>query len=77
MLVPATGAPLAIIPEIGRAIIEKTWIKQIRSWPSPRPEDEGTSLVVVANPTCPGASASLATFAYPHDLVLPINHADT
>ncbi|PDQ22553.1 peptidase [Mesorhizobium sanjuanii] len=48
VLVPATGAPLAIIPEIGRAIIEKTWIKEIRSWSSPRPEDEGTSLVVAA-----------------------------
>ncbi|RUU75194.1 MULTISPECIES: Xaa-Pro peptidase family protein [unclassified Mesorhizobium] len=48
VLVPAIGAPLAIIPEIGRAIIEKTWITEIRSWPSPRPEDEGTSLVVAA-----------------------------
>ncbi|RUW75053.1 MULTISPECIES: Xaa-Pro peptidase family protein [unclassified Mesorhizobium] len=48
VLIPATGAPLAIIPEIGRAIIEKTWVKEIRSWPSPRPEDEGTSLVVEA-----------------------------
>jgi Xaa-Pro dipeptidase len=48
VLVPATGTPLAIIPEIGRAIVEKTWIKEIRSWPSPRPEDEGTSLVVSA-----------------------------
>ncbi|MGX9146296.1 M24 family metallopeptidase [Mesorhizobium sp. 128a] len=48
VLVPATGAPLAIIPEIGRAIIQKTWITEIRSWPSPRPEDEGTSLVVTA-----------------------------
>ncbi|MGX7877115.1 M24 family metallopeptidase [Mesorhizobium sp. ORM6] len=48
VVVPATGNPLAIIPEIGRAVIEKTWIKEIRSWPSPRPEDEGTSLVVAA-----------------------------
>ncbi|MER8628056.1 aminopeptidase P family N-terminal domain-containing protein, partial [Mesorhizobium sp. M1143] len=48
VLVPAAGAPLAIIPEIGRAIIETTWIEEIRSWPSPRPEDEGTSLVIAA-----------------------------
>ncbi|MER9020778.1 Xaa-Pro peptidase family protein [Mesorhizobium sp. M0898] len=48
VLVPAAGDPIAIIPEIGRAIIEQTWMKEIRSWPSPRPEDEGTSLVVSA-----------------------------
>ncbi|TIS96796.1 MAG: aminopeptidase P family protein, partial [Mesorhizobium sp.] len=40
--------PTAIIPEIGRAIVESTWITKIISWPSPRPEDEGTSLLVQA-----------------------------
>ncbi len=48
VLVPSAGNPVAIIPEIGRAIIEQTWIEDIRSWPSPRPEDEGTSLVISA-----------------------------
>ncbi|MER9939277.1 Xaa-Pro peptidase family protein [Mesorhizobium sp. M0088] len=48
VLVPAEGDPIAIIPEIGRAIMETTWVKNIRSWPSPRPEDEGTSLLVEA-----------------------------
>ncbi|RWE20822.1 MAG: aminopeptidase P family protein [Mesorhizobium sp.] len=48
VLMPARGEPIAIIPEIGRSFIEQSWVKQIRSWPSPRPEDEGTSLVVSA-----------------------------
>ncbi|MER9064872.1 Xaa-Pro peptidase family protein [Mesorhizobium sp. M0698] len=48
VLVPAEGDPTAIIPEIGHSIMETTWVKELRSWPSPRPEDEGTSLLVNA-----------------------------
>lgn len=48
VLVRAEGDPIAIIPEIGRSIMETLWVKEIRSWPSPRPEDDGTSLVIQA-----------------------------
>lgn len=48
VLVPAEGEPIAIIPEFGRAIVEKMWVTEIRSWTSPRPEDEGTSLLLQA-----------------------------
>ena len=47
-LVPASGTPIAIIPEIGQAGMKTTWIEKILCWPSPRPEDDGVSLLVGA-----------------------------
>ncbi|WP_299179284.1 Xaa-Pro peptidase family protein [uncultured Neptuniibacter sp.] len=45
LVVPATGRPIAVVPEIGVAGFEETWIEDVRSWPSPRPEDDGISLL--------------------------------
>ena len=45
LVVPATGKPIAVVPEIGVAGFEDTWINDVRSWPSPRPEDDGISLL--------------------------------
>jgi len=53
LIVPAKGDPLAIVPAIGEELIRETWIRTIESWPSPRPQDEGTSLVVRALNTLP------------------------
>lgn len=53
LIVPATGEPLAIVPAIGEELIRETWIKMIECWPSPRPHDEGTSLVLRALNTLP------------------------
>ncbi len=44
LVVPATGRPIAVVPEIGVAGFEQTWIEDVRSWPSPRPQDDGISL---------------------------------
>ncbi len=46
LVIPAEGKPIAIIPEIGVSGMAQTWIDDIRSWPSPRPEDDGMSLLV-------------------------------
>jgi len=46
LVLPAQGKPLAVIPEIGVSGMEQTWVEDIRSWPSPRPEDDGVSLLV-------------------------------
>lgn len=46
LLVPREGSPVAVIPEIGVPLMERTWIEEIRSWPSPTPDDEGVSLLV-------------------------------
>ncbi|WP_193171148.1 M24 family metallopeptidase [Nisaea nitritireducens] len=45
LLVPRSGKPVAVIPSIGAAAMERTWIDDIRTWPSPCPEDEGLSLL--------------------------------
>lgn len=45
LVVPLTGKPVAIIPEIGAPEMAQTWIENIRTWPAPRPEDDGLSLL--------------------------------
>jgi len=45
LVVPAEGKPVAVVPEIGVAGFESTWIDDVRSWPAPRPEDDGISLL--------------------------------
>ncbi|WP_320825770.1 Xaa-Pro peptidase family protein [Reinekea sp.] len=45
LVVPASGKPIAVVPEIGVAGFEQTWIEDVRSWPSPRPLDDGVSLL--------------------------------
>ncbi len=45
LIVPAAGKPVAVIPSIGLALMRKTFVDDIRSWPAPRPEDDGVSLL--------------------------------
>ncbi len=45
LVLPAEGAPVAVIPEIGAPELARTWVKDIRAWPAPRPEDDGVSLL--------------------------------
>ena len=45
LIIPAAGEPIAVIPEIGRSGMAGTWISQIHSWPAPRADDEGVSLL--------------------------------
>lgn len=46
LFVPATGKPIAIIPEIGAELMRQTWIDDIRTWSAPAPDDDGISLLV-------------------------------
>ncbi len=48
LLVPLRARPIAIIPEIGAASMRGTWVEDIRTWPSPVPEDDGISLLLAA-----------------------------
>ena len=43
VVVPKTGKPVAVIPAIGAECMGRTWLDDIRTWPSPRPADEGLS----------------------------------
>ncbi|MEP3246393.1 MAG: Xaa-Pro peptidase family protein [Sneathiella sp.] len=45
LIIPATGMPIAVIPEIGAEVMQRTWIEDIRAWRSPDPEDDGISLL--------------------------------
>ncbi len=46
LVIPLSGKPIAVIPEIGRACMSNTWIKDIRTWDAPNPEDDGVSLLI-------------------------------
>ena len=45
LFVPQTGKPIAIIPEIGQALMKQSWIEDIRCWSAPTPDDDGISLL--------------------------------
>ena len=45
LFIPASGKPIAVIPEIGAALMRQTWIEDIRSWSAPAPQDDGISLL--------------------------------
>lgn len=45
VVLPAEGKPIAVVPEIGADGMAATWIDDVRAWPAPRPEDDGTSLL--------------------------------
>ena len=45
LIVPREGELIAVIPEIGRAGMESTWVNDIRTWASPCPEDDGITLL--------------------------------
>lgn len=48
LVVPARGRPVAVIPEIGADLMARTWIDDIRVWPSPAASDDGVSLLAGA-----------------------------
>ena len=48
LIVPREGELITVIPEIGRAGMESTWVNDIRTWASPCPEDDGITLLAQA-----------------------------
>ncbi|NCX59014.1 MAG: aminopeptidase P family protein [Rhodobacteraceae bacterium] len=45
LIIPQSGKPIAVIPSIGEALMSKTWVEDIRTWPSPDLTDDGISLL--------------------------------
>jgi len=45
IVIPREGQPIGVVPTIGGAALETTWITDIRTWPAPRPQDDGVSLL--------------------------------
>lgn len=45
LFVPESGKPIAIIPQIGAALMRRSWLDDIRTWSAPAPADDGISLL--------------------------------
>ena len=45
LFIPVDKKPIAVIPEIGAALMRRTWIDDIRTWGAPAPKDDGISLL--------------------------------
>ncbi|MBI4182399.1 MAG: aminopeptidase P family protein [Proteobacteria bacterium] len=53
-IVPLAGDPCVIVPSNNTVIVEETsWIRDVRSWVSPNPADDGVSLVREGLRACP------------------------
>jgi len=73
VVVPAAGAPTAVIPEIGGPEMALTWLKDIRTWPSPRPADDGTSLLASVLSSSPRKFARIGfELGREHSLRMPV-----
>lgn len=48
VIVPATGAPIAVIPSIGAHLMRQTWVTDIRTWQAPDYTDDGIGLLADA-----------------------------
>lgn len=59
LVVPAHGAPMAVIPEIGAPLMARTGLADIRTWAAPDPADDGTALLAEALREGAGASGRI------------------
>ncbi len=52
LIIPAASDPIAVIPAIGADLMARTWLRDIRTWPAPNPDDDGVSLLLDALKGC-------------------------
>ncbi|KMK66175.1 Xaa-Pro peptidase family protein [Puniceibacterium sp. IMCC21224] len=45
VILPATGAPVAVIPAIGAPLMARGWVTDIRTWAAPDLSDDGVTLL--------------------------------
>ncbi|SPJ31177.1 M24 family metallopeptidase [Falsiruegeria mediterranea] len=45
LYLPRSGEPVAVIPGIGADLMGRTWVRDIRTWDAPNPDDDGISLL--------------------------------
>jgi len=45
LLLSLNHDPIAIVPSIGKTALQKTWIKNVKTWQSPNPNDEGITVL--------------------------------
>lgn len=76
-VIPATGKPIAVIPSIGGASMSATWLDDVRTWSSPRPEDDGVTLLVDCIREVAGDGASIGLPMGPETHVrMPLRDVD-
>jgi len=74
LVVPGKGRPVAVIPQIGRECMERTWITDIRTWDSPHPDDDGIKLLADALKALTGNKGRIGLAMGPEThLRLPLN----
>lgn len=61
LILPLTGKPIAVIPEIGAEGMGSTWVEDIRTWPAPVPEDDGVSLLADSLAALPRRYGAIGT----------------
>lgn len=68
LVLPVTGNPVAVIPSIGRALMARGWIDDIRCWSAPDPVDDGVSLLAatLAELAAPGGRVGVPSGAESH-----------
>ncbi|PRY24893.1 Xaa-Pro aminopeptidase [Aliiruegeria haliotis] len=78
LFLPAEGKPIAIIPEIGAPLMRRCWIEDIRTWPAPRPQDDGLGLLtdILAPLAAQGARVGLPKGPETH-LRMPLGDFET
>jgi Xaa-Pro aminopeptidase len=77
LVVPAIGKPIAVIPEIGARYMAETWVDDIRTWPSPTPEDDGVSLLLATLREITGRTGRIGTLMGPEThMRLPLQDID-
>ena len=69
LLLPADGMPVAVIPSIGAAVMEKCRIGALYTWTSPHPTDEGVSLLTETIRRLSGNSPTLGIMRGKQSLV--------
>lgn len=75
LILPLEGKPIAVIPEIGVSGMRETWVDEIHSWPSPRPEDDGVTLLADRLNHLPKAFGRIGvTLGIESHLRMPINN---
>ena len=75
LVVPSAGKPIAVIPEIGASGMAATWVDDIRTWASPRPEDDGVSLLADAILDAVGSRSAIGMTLGPEShLRMPVHN---
>lgn len=76
LVVPASGAPIAVIPSIGADLMSRTWVRDIRTWRSPDLEDDGVSLLADTLKECVERGAIAVPNGHETHLRMPLADFD-